>query len=55
MIHDRALAKLLTPLDRTVETVAPEGDLRKKLERGKPLRCLCRIILPNGASVDQQE
>ena len=38
MIHDPGLATLLAPLSRTVETVIPEGDLLKKLRRGKPLR-----------------
>jgi tyrosyl-tRNA synthetase len=39
MIHDAALAKLIAPIARTVETVLPEADLVKKLRRGKPLRC----------------
>lgn len=38
MIHDPELARLLAPLARTVETVVPEGDLLRKLRRGKPLR-----------------
>jgi tyrosyl-tRNA synthetase len=38
MIHDPTLQKLLAPLARTVETVIPEGDLVRKLKRGKPLR-----------------
>jgi tyrosyl-tRNA synthetase len=39
MIHDAALAKLIAPIARTVETVLPEADLLKKLRRGRPLRC----------------
>jgi tyrosyl-tRNA synthetase len=39
MIHDPELARRLGPLARTVETVIPEGDLLRKLARGKPLRC----------------
>ena len=38
MIHNEELRRLLTPLARTVETIVPETDLLKKLERGKPLR-----------------
>jgi tyrosyl-tRNA synthetase len=38
MIHDPALGTLLAPIVRTVETVVPEGDLLRKLRRGKPLR-----------------
>jgi len=38
MMNDPELARLLAPLARTVETVVPEGDLLRKLRRGKPLR-----------------
>lgn len=39
MIRDPELARLLSPLARTVETVSPEGEMLAKLRRGKPLRC----------------
>lgn len=38
MMTDPELVRLLGPLARTVETVIPEGDLLRKLRRGKPLR-----------------
>lgn len=38
MMNDPELVRLLGPLARTVETVIPEGDLLRKLRRGKPLR-----------------
>ena len=38
MMNDPELVRLLGPLARTVETVVPEGDLVRKLRRGRPLR-----------------
>ena len=38
MMNDPQLVRLLGPLARTVETVVPEGDLVRKLRRGRPLR-----------------
>lgn len=39
MIQNDALRERLTPLAHTVETIVPEAELLKKLERGVPLRC----------------
>jgi tyrosyl-tRNA synthetase len=39
MIRSDRLRERLASLARTVETVIPEEDLLRKLERGKPLRC----------------
>lgn len=39
MIHDARLADRLGSLARTIETVIPEDELLKKLDRGGPLRC----------------
>jgi tyrosyl-tRNA synthetase len=38
MIRNERLRSRLTPLVRTVETVVPEDELLRKLERGRPLR-----------------
>jgi tyrosyl-tRNA synthetase len=50
MINDDDLRSRLAPLARTVETILPERELLKKLERGTPLRCKFGID-PTASSV----
>ncbi len=50
MIKDDDLRSCLAPLARTVDTIVPERELLKKLERGTPLRCKFGID-PTAATV----